>query len=360
MTKLVKFLIFIIAITALLIVIFINQFGLTLIDMPSPTGQFSVGNVKLHWQNVNSEVDSKYKEFNVDVFYPTKKTDLKKYDYHSKKMKAIASEVSKDSILPKFVWEKLLSNIHTYTKHNAEIIKTEAKFPIIIYLPGINSEDLHNLYLEELASHGYVIFAIEPPYDITATVLTNGEIITVDPYLKKIVKENNRDEIYKYRNKAHERWEQYIESAIKNIKDLNSDKMSMFYQKLDIDEIGLLGHSHGGAVALDFCQRNKICKAGIDMDGWTKTYNKGSIFENPFLFMLSETDEMPEMKDLLENNKNNPNFKKLIIEGADHGSFTDYIIAKKPFIISNNSEKIKLRKYISETIASFFDNNLKK
>ncbi len=329
-----------------------------------PTGQYAVGNSRYHWvmENQNQSLD-KRNEFNVDVFYPSSSEPKEKrtFRYQPKKMDALAIVKAQHSYTPQCIWHCLLSNMYSYAEPNAAISTKEIKYPVIVYLPGIGGEGLHSVYLEELASHGYVVVAIEPPYDILVTVFPNNEIITLDPTFQKAIEANNRDAIYAYRNQAHERWSNYIEFTLHKLQQLNEDKDSIFFQKLDFSQVGLMGHSHGGAVVTDFCAKHKSCKAGINMDGWTKTYNSSAPFETPFMFLLKEDGEMPEMHDFFSNN-NRPDFHKIIIQGAGHAAFSDHILVKQPIarwlsIVTKNAQDVRIQ--ISEHIVSFFDTYLK-
>ncbi|OGB97497.1 hypothetical protein A3F06_03090 [candidate division TM6 bacterium RIFCSPHIGHO2_12_FULL_36_22] len=331
-------------------------------EFPMPTGNYSVGIINEHWIDPNLKYEQKERnEFNVQIFYPSDFDKTKKFPYQSEKIEALKKILPKQFMIPSFVWNCLLDNIYSYAQPNVPIANHENNYPIIIYLPGIGSEDLHNLYLEELASHGYVIAAIEPPFDILVSVFPNDVLIELNPTLAKAVKENNREEIYKYRDEAHERWSNYIEVTLKRLKKLNEDKQSIFYQKLDIEKIGILGHSHGGAVALDFCQKNKLCKAGINMDGWTKTYNSSKYFNTPFLFMLSEGMDQPGMSELLKNNQR-PDYEQVTIQGAGHDLFNDRILQKnlKKVLGISKENYNKVRKEINGKVISFFDSYLKK
>ncbi len=328
---------------------------------PHPTGHYSVGYSNYHWQDLQRKVTI---ECNVEIFYPSAmpKNVHNKFAYQPHKLKALEPIYAADSWLPRFVWHCMVSNMMSYAEPDAVIAATESAYPVILYLPGIGSEDLHNLYLEELASHGYVIAAIEPPQDILVTVFPGNNIITLDPELKKAITENNRDVIYAYRNNAHERWSNYILFTIEKLHALNGDPLSPFYKKLDLNLVGLLGHSHGGAVVTDFCQKNKLCKAGVNMDGWTKTYNTGQAFDAPFLFLLSETGQMPEMQPLFDNNVR-PDFKKVTIHGAGHGAFSDGVLTKQPIGwltgVVTTTKTSKVIKAIKDNLVTFFDKYLK-
>lgn len=331
-------------------------------DVPEPTGHYRVGTQSLLWENGIS-TQEKYKTLNIELFYPiANQNDTKKYPYQPKKIAALKDVLSRQSKIPTFILDKLLRPTYTHAQPNGTITSSDEKYPVIFHLPGIGSADLHNVYLEELASYGYVVCAIEPPYDILASVF-NDTIVALDPTLNAAIKENNRSEIYAYRNEAHVRWIQYINLSIEGMRRLNNDPNSMFYQKLDLERIGLIGHSHGGAVVTDYCQHHPSCTAGINMDGWTKTYNKGTTFQTPFLFLLSETGEMPEMSELFEHNQRNT-FKKVIIPGSSHGSFCDEgLLIKQPFdriFFGAKKNSSVLRKEIAHHIVSFFNTYLRR
>jgi len=332
-----------------------------LYTFPKPTGPYCVGYVHYHWSN--KSLDAQRAEFNAELFYPRKCTDnaSNPFPYQPQKMHALASIKAAESWLPYFAWRCMLSNIVAYAEPNALISTTEASYPVLIYLPGIAGDDLHNVYLEELASHGYIICAIEPPYDTTVTVFPNNTIIPLDPNLKKTMADNDRDGIYAYRNQAHVRWNKYIETAIEQLHLLHNDMQSMFYHKLDFDRLGLIGQSHGGAVVTDFCQKHTQCKAGVNMDGWTKTYNNSNAFNVPFLFLLSETGGITETQPLFENN-NRPDFKKVTIPGAGHLAFNDYVLVKKPIaqwfgIVTSDAHAIIAQ--IKNELVTFFNTYLK-
>lgn len=326
-------------------------------SLPKPTGPFCVGYTKLVW--TAEDVESTRATFPVELFYPA--TCIKNISsttpYPKDKLQAIANVKGNTSWIPSILWNLLLRGINVYAHQNAPLAEKQTTYPVLIYLPGIGGVDLHNIYLEELASHGYIICAIQPPYDTEVTVFPDNTVINLDSQLQKAMAHNNREAIYAYRNNAHIRWTQYIETALKQLHVLNNDPQSPFFQKLDLNRLGLLGHSHGGAVATDFCQKNLLCKAGVNMDGWTKTYNKDDSFKTPFLFMLSESGEMPGMKPLFDNNMR-PDFHKVIVTSAGHAAFNDFVLIKQPLtrwfgIVTGNTSTIIAQ--IKKILVTFFD-----
>jgi hypothetical protein len=56
--------------------------------------------------------------------------------------------------------------------------------------------------------------------------------------------------------------------ALDQLQRLNvSDPSGRFFQRLDMQRIGVFGHSLGGATSLPFCHDDARCKAENDLDG---------------------------------------------------------------------------------------------
>lgn len=331
-------------------------------QLPVPSGDYAVGTKLFHLTDQNrndSRLDSGKREINLKCYYPID-TEHKEqlYPYYPEQLVANKQSYSKAFPLPSFIYNCLLSNIYSHSKPNTPLSDNKEQFPAIIFLPGISGESMYESYLEDIASHGYIVVAIEPTFD-TITNLS-GKIIEIDENFKKIIKENNRTEIYNYRARAHIVWTDDILFAISHLKKLNDDQDSIFFNKIDFNNMGFLGHSHGGAVVTEFCDKNSMCKAGINMDGWTKTANKNKTYQSNLLFLLNE-----QGYDFIDEMYKDHNQQALLIKvpGALHGAFSDSILLKWPLSVitgqSTTQNPEEVRKKILNYIINFFDKWLK-
>ncbi len=66
------------------------------------------------------------------------------------------------------------------------------------------------------------------------------------------------------------------------------------------------------------------------MDGWTKTYNSDVRFDTPFMFVLGQIKDMPEIQNFIQNNNDRPDFKLVTFYEFGHEAFTDYCMLKQP------------------------------
>jgi pimeloyl-ACP methyl ester carboxylesterase len=72
-----------------------------------------------------------------------------------------------------------------------------------------------------------------------------------------------------------------------------ADRSGRFTGRLDLDRLGMVGHSLGGATALQFCHEDSRCKAGINVDGipFGSVIREG--LSQPFLFLVEGGDFSP-------------------------------------------------------------------
>jgi dienelactone hydrolase len=334
-------------------------------SFPKPTGLFDVGIVTANFvDETRPEVHSKdphaKREIVVDFYYPTIKSGTsKKYPYQPQHLEATKKVKATYTKIPAFVWNNLLSGIQSYAAPHAPIA-LDKPFPVIIFSHGIGSDVYYNVYLEELASHGYIIAAVYHPYDSEVVVFPDGKIVEMDPSFRSMIKQGDRQKIYEYRAQAHKIWLEDLKFLITKLFALNEDQHSLFYHRFDLQNIGAIGHSHGGGVVIDLVKTDDRVKAGIDLDGWTKSANTTQGFNKPFMFLLQEHGIDPSVEELYKNMGKDAYTIK--IKGAGHGAFSDFILLKWPLVTFFDVAHINpntVRHIISKLIQAFFDQYLK-
>lgn len=359
MHKIIKYFISFTAILLSILALSLWYFSPMFDPIPKPTGTYGVGIVTqeitdLTRQEIYSTNPDDKRSFVVDLYYPAAKSDTQ-YPFQPAILQAFKQEFAAHSSLPYFVWHMLLRNMMSYAQPNAPLAQQIKPYPVIIYLPGIGSPAI-NSDLEEIASWGYIIAAIYPSYDVEAVAFPNGRIIGLNPELRTYVATNDRPNIYSYRARAHKIWLADAAFTLEEIKKMNANNESIFHHMLDFDRVGILGVSHGGAVAIDFCRDNGICKAGINMDGWTKTANTNQGFDKPFMFLMSK-DNIEKIEPLFANM--GPQAQKILIPGAEHGIFIGTPVEKWPLSAGAQRDPYEMKHEILRYVHNFFDTHLK-
>lgn len=268
----------------------------------------------------------------IDIYYPALGDKTQLYLYKPNFFKAFAEYQAKHSKIPKFIWHMFVRGIKTHAAPDAPISGKKSKYPVILFSPGIGAAMTYTAYLEDLASNGYIIVEVQHPYDLEVTVFPDGRIIEIDTAFEAAIKNTDREFIYSYRGKAHWAWLADLKFVLTQLEKLNNDPTFALYQKLDLAYIGILGNSHGGAVAIDLVKSDARVKAGINADGWTKTANSDEPFNKPFMFLWADMPGEHAGQKLYENMKaiNNADLYGVIVPGAGHG-ISDFQLLKWPF-----------------------------
>ena len=88
---------------------------------------------------------------------------------------------------------------------------------------------------------------------------------------------------------GHERLYCRREIRARQVQQLNEgDPSGRFNGRLDMQRVGVVGHSLGGATAAQFCHDDPRCKAGIDIDGMPFGNVIQDGLHQPFFFIRSD------------------------------------------------------------------------
>ncbi len=165
----------------------------------------------------------------------------------------------------------------------------ENSFPLVIFSHGAFGYYQSNTstYME-LASHGYVVISLDHPYHSFFTEDTNGQLITVNPsFLQEVMYINEdgtpEEEIFELSSKwlairtadmkfvldsveaAKAKGECQTEWFIKT--EAAEQEILKVLAMTDVNKIGLMGHSLGGAASVTVGRQREDIDAVIDLDG---------------------------------------------------------------------------------------------
>ena len=150
-------------------------------------------------------------------------------------------------------------------------------WPLLIASHGFGvARANYTSFVEDLASHGYVVAAIDHPY-LGLTVLPEGKVLSTS-----VVERG--EELAALRVRAAALDASHVLDAL-----LVDDRAANFLAgRVDGERVGMFGHSLGGTAALEACLNDQRLKACANLDG----YPFGAIGEQgvtrPFLVLLSK------------------------------------------------------------------------
>lgn len=255
--------------------------------IPPPTGPYQIGTVSRYWKDEardesNTADETDKRELMVQFWYPAVvKAGATLAPYIPD---ASAMVTAFTSIFASFdIKISLPDDFTQWPSHafqNAPVSDRAVNYPVLIFSHGYgNFPGLFSSQLEEMASQGYIVVGITHTY---------GALLTVFPDGRGIPWQDTVHDTTALR-KVEELWSADQIFVLDQLEMLNkSDADGMFTGRLDLEHLGIFGHSAGGATAAQTCYADSRCQAGIDEDGLVLTEVAQKGLYKPFMFIQSE------------------------------------------------------------------------
>ncbi|NFM30140.1 lipase [Clostridium botulinum] len=365
---------------SILVLIFIGtsaylSFLLPVFTMPKPTGNYGIGTVSAHLtdesraETLSTSPDDK-REIMVNVWYPVDQKDIK-----GKTVEHYPSELGEAISLVFNIPKQLfthLSQVPTHVVQGAKISTAEPKYPVLLFSPGVRSTRFQSLTtIEELVSHGYIVVGLDHPYTSAKVTFPDGRSIFYKPDTKSMT----ASELYKHNignvgiRVADVRF--LLDTLTKwNKKDPNA----LLQGKLDLERIGMFGHSYGGATTAEALAQDNRLKAGVSLEGgfWGSVSQKG--LKQPFMYLMSggtaasfdpstiKKDKVfyeefiPDLQSVMNKSTNNTYY--LTVDHFIHQSFTDISIMS-PLLFAKDIDPVHNIDITRSYVRTFFDQYLK-
>src|ERR1700732_2653161 len=261
--------------------------------LPTPSGPFAVGRTMYAWsdpghQDPMAPQPGTKRELLAWIWYPAApRQPSQTVDDYLPAPWRTALERQMGVPLTQFLTRDL-SRVRTHSIRDAEVSPQHRSYPVVLMRAGLAALTTdYTALAEDLASHGYVVVGFDAPYRSFVVVFPGGRVIARAP-------QNNADLLSgpqqeQLANKLAQAWSADMSFALDQLERLNaSDPSGRFLGRLDMQRVGVFGHSLGGATALQFCHDDSRCKAGIDVDGAPLGSVVADGVTQPFMFLLSD------------------------------------------------------------------------
>ena len=305
---------------------------LPIATLPKPSGAYSVGTVTYHLidearEEIYSHNLADKREIVVQFWYPALNSSSAKPTKWIEQPKRFAPAFADFLGYPRFV----PSHLHLIEANSFRELPLagEEPYPVIIFSHGWTGfRAFHTNQFEMLASHGYVVVAIDHSYGSAATVFPNGRVILNNPDALPD-KETVPAEVYDRASSVlMDVYASDVRFVLDQLAELNGGEGDQrFANRLDLERIGVFGHSTGGGAIVKVCSLDERCKAGVGMDAWVEPLPDEMIaqgLKQPFLFMRSEpwtsNNNDQRLSRLIEASAGTS--VKLGIKGTKHRDFT--------------------------------------
>jgi len=231
--------------------------GFPVPELPNPTGKHPVGTAVLQWtdkeraETATADPDDR-RVVVAQFWYPAASAAGEHAPYFGRtpaEADLVAHAQAEYVGIPGFLLDGL-ARARTASVLDAK--PASGRFPVVLFSPGLGGVRGQNtVWAQELASHGYVVVALDHPYDSAAVVLENGTVVrtritTSGTTTAGWTAVRAQDLSFVHAQLDHTR----------------------FAGMLDLDRVAVTGHSVGGGAALMAARQDHRFAAVIDLDGF--------------------------------------------------------------------------------------------
>jgi pimeloyl-ACP methyl ester carboxylesterase len=228
----------------------------------------------------------------------------------------------------------------------------------------------YTVLAENLASHGYIVVGINPTYTSNLVTFPDGRVM-LRSEKGTIPDSAGPAAADQLANSIMGVWSQDVIFVMDHLQSLNADPSSAFYQRLDLNQIGVFGHSFGGATAIAVCQKDARCKAGADLDGTPFSAEAQSSIPRPFLFMTEDYSAGCDQNCLairrMASHGQPGSVFNISVNGARHFNFSDLPLRQVPAVrplfqaagYTGSIDPARGEQIANAYLLAFFDQSLK-
>jgi dienelactone hydrolase len=351
--------------------------------LPGPTGTFEIGTTILHLTDrgrpdVVSKQPGDHRELMTQLWYPAASTrsTAKRATYLPEPsiLKTLLDQqydLQEEGVIRK------LSSVETSAAVDVPPLKGSAKFPLLILSPGLGEpRSNYTAIAQELASHGYIVVTVDHPYG-GFTILPDGRVITTDSDPRGSTPEGAETLTEEWAADAS-----FIVTALLRSRGVLTPRAHAVAVRIDTKRIGMLGHSLGGAAALEACTIDRRFVACADLDGApfarvtqtgirtpTLVMRNSPIYSDADLAKKGRTREQWEQMgregkkkwDTIVPRNSSTHLYTVRIAGSGHLSFSDAFFTMPDTISRFGGKIIDNRRFftiMSSYLLDFFDHYL--
>jgi hypothetical protein len=239
------------------------------VSLPEPTGTYAIGRTREHWVDTRAEIitatTDDARELTIYLWYPAAPNGDGAAPY-VEDLEALEPVLERRT-------RRFYELVSTHATDAAAVADDAVAFPLLLFSPGNDTLSAqYTALIEELVSHGFVVAALDHPYDVRAALLESGQAVAYAadswPALPPPSADGQPDPSSPYalfyRERVRVRAEDMSFVIDRLTERASTDPVAA---RIDFELIGVLGHSVGGVATGEGCQVDPRIDACLNLDG---------------------------------------------------------------------------------------------
>jgi predicted esterase len=260
-----------------------------------PDGPYAVGTRSWQWTDP-ARLDpyapggNTPRQLVAQAWYPVDPGNEGEYSPWMPSAEIVAPAVADWINLPSFFLNHLVL-VKTQALQDVSIAMSEEGFPLLLFSHGYGGFRAQNTnQMQYLASHGYIVVAVEHTYGAVVTVFPDGQVAHHNP---DTMPDNLPPaEDLEATRALGSQWAGDLSFVLDQLSSMEQAGSEEAWEgKLDLNRIGALGHSTGGGAVIEFCYRDPRCQATLTLDPFVKPVSGQALHQGlsvPALHIFSE------------------------------------------------------------------------
>jgi predicted dienelactone hydrolase len=234
------------------------------VTLPTPTGAYGVGRSTFDWTD-QARADplatspGLARELSVWLWYPA---DPRAGGPHAPYAPGAWEQLHFPGLAG--LGQTSFDAIRTHARDDVPV--AAGRFPVVVLEPGLGlAAPQYTSLAENLASHGYLVAGVTPTYSANLTVLRGQPVHATDVGNPPAFDTADVGEATRAGDRLVNVWAadaHFVEAEVAGL-----DRTGRFAQHVDAARVAYLGHSLGGAAALEACRTDPRCQGAADLDG---------------------------------------------------------------------------------------------
>lgn len=290
--------------------------------LPKPSGPHNVGSVIFRWiddqrpETLTADRSDR-RQVIAQAWYPTDTTKGKAVPYFEAQGHLPAAIGG----LPSFMFASF-GGVATHAIVAPPISSARQHWPVLFFSPGLAvPREEYTALCTDLASRGYVVVALSEPYESAVSVLSDGKVVgqTTHPDVMGPPPHPALERLIDIRTADNS----FVLDQLAQLRRL--DPSSPLAGHLDVQHVGIVGHSIGGATAVQVMAADPRFEVGVNLDGKLFGAEPNARLDRPFLWIQSgdtKTTEYAAGRDRFLHGLGDDG-RLLTIRNSVHMSFTD-------------------------------------